>query len=183
MVNSCGFCLASGSLCSIWLKRRQGWKVGMQIDIQNSCWQHNNQVQLSLTSFAKSINSSPCTNIPIMCSLCPATSDAMWKYNLEMHLKTVHPTANASDYCALYKVKKSKFIALKNLFNSKPWWTTRHICNLGNISILEAHSSHIAVRYANLFDGRFGCSCYGASSCSFILLEQTQLYGPSSWSW
>ena len=153
VVNPCGFCLAPGSLCSVRLKKGQGRKVGMQIDMQNSRCQHNNQVRLSLTGFAKSTDSSPCTNIPITCPLCPAASDAVWKYNLEAHLKIVHPTANTSEYEALYNVSKSEFVALKNLFNSKPRWTAKRIRDLGNINISEAHSSRIAVRYTNLCDG------------------------------
>jgi hypothetical protein len=120
VVNPCGFCLAPGSLCSVRLKKEQGKKVGMQIDMQNSRCQHNNQVRLSLTGFAKSTDSSPCTNIPITCPLSPAASNAVWKYNLEAHLKIIHPTANTSKYEALYEVSKSEFIALKNLYNSKP---------------------------------------------------------------
>jgi hypothetical protein len=120
VVNPCGFCLAPGSLCSVRLKKEQGKKVEMQIDMQNSRCQHNNQVRLSLTGFAKSTDSSPCTNIPITCPLSPAASNAVWKYNLEAHLKIIHPTANTSKYEALYEVSKSEFIALKNLYNSKP---------------------------------------------------------------
>ena len=161
MDNSCGFCLAPGSLCSICLKKGQGRKVGMQIDMQHSHCQHNNQVWLSLISFAKSTDSSPCTNILIMCPLCPAASNAVWKYNLETHLKTIHPTANTSEYAALYKISKSEFVSLKNLFNSKPQWTAKCIRDLGNVNISEAHSSHVAVRpgYTYLF--------YGTSTLAF----------------
>lgn len=112
-----GFCLAPGSLCSVRLKKGQGRKVGMQIDVQNSRCQHNNQVKLLLTSFAKSSDVSPCTNIPIICPLCPAASDAVWKYNLEAHLKTVHSTANVSEY--------NSYIALYTKSVSPNGWPSR----------------------------------------------------------
>jgi hypothetical protein len=151
VANPCGFCLAPGSLCSVRLKKGQGRKAGMQIDLQNSRCQHNNQVKLSLNSFAKSTDASPCTNIPIMCPLCPAASDAVWKYNLEAHLKTVHSTANISEYKAHYEISKSEQVALKAAFLSKPRWTAKRIRNLVNINVSEAHSLRLSLRYLDLF--------------------------------
>jgi hypothetical protein len=148
--NPCGFCLSPGSLCSVRLKKGQGRKVGMQIDLQNSRCQYNNQVKLSLKTFSKSTSASPCTNVPIMCPLCPTTSDAVWKYNLESHLKTVHPTANISEYRTYYEISKSEFVALKNAFTSKPRWTAKRIRSLVNINISEAHSSRVALRCVGL---------------------------------
>jgi hypothetical protein len=148
VVNPCGFCLAPGSLCSVQLKKGQGRKVGMQIDLQNTRCQHSNQVKLSLTSFAKSTNASPCTNVPISCPLCPASSEAVWKYNLEAHLKAVHPTASIAEYKELYEISKSERVALKAAYISKPRWTAKRIRDLGNIDISEAHSSRVVLRYA-----------------------------------
>jgi hypothetical protein len=148
VTNPCGFCLAPGPLCSVRIKKGQGRKVGMQIDIQNSRCQHNNQVKLSLSSFAKSSEASPCTNTPIICPLCPAASDAVWKYNLEVHLRTVHPTANIFEYKSLYEIGKSEWVALKKAFLSKPRWTAKRIRDLGHINVSEAHSSRVASRYA-----------------------------------
>lgn len=148
VVNPCGFCLALGSLCLVQLKKGQFWKVGMQIDLQNTHCQHSNQVKLSLTSFAKSTSASPCTNVPILCPLCPASSEAMWKYNLEAHLKVVHPTASIAEHKELYEISKSEWVALKAAFILKPRWTAKCICDLGNINISKAHSSHVVLRYA-----------------------------------
>jgi hypothetical protein len=150
--NPCGFCLAPGSLCSVRLKKGQGRNVGMQIDLKNSRCQHNNQVRLSLKAFSKSTSASPCTNVPITCPLCPTASDAVWKYNLESHLRNIHPTANISEYQVLYEISKSEFVALKNVFASKPRWTAKRIRSLVNISISEAHSSRIALRCVSQTD-------------------------------
>ena len=78
--------------------------------------------------------------------------DAVWKYNLESHLKTVHPTANISEYRALYEISKSEIVALKNAFASKPRWTAKRIRSLVNINISEAHSSRVALRCVGLSD-------------------------------
>jgi hypothetical protein len=146
VADPCGFCLALGPLCSVRLKKGHGRKVGMQIDVHNSRCQHNNQVKLSLDSFAKLTATTPCTNIPLQCPICPAVSDAVWKYNLESHLKTVHPTASITQYKDLYEITKSESVALKRLFNSKPRWTAKRIRDLGNINVSEAHSSRVALR-------------------------------------
>jgi hypothetical protein len=65
-------------------------------------------------------------------------------------LKTVHSTANTSEYKSIYEISKSEWVALKNAFISKPRWTAKRVRDLGNINVSEAHSSRVALRYVDL---------------------------------
>jgi hypothetical protein len=58
--------------------------------------------------------SSPCSNVPINCPLCPSGSAAVWKYNLEGHLVDVHPMSNKDEHKHLYSLAPLERGALKS---------------------------------------------------------------------
>jgi hypothetical protein len=147
----CGFCLMPGGLCVVRLKKGKGRKAQFpQLDFDNTKCQRNNQVKLSIKAFRKSTKSSPCTNIPINCPLCPSGSNAIWKYNLQDHIASVHPTANVDEYKTLFEIEKAEKVLLKQKWQSKPRWTPRRFRNLGEINISEAHRAVLATRYVNI---------------------------------
>lgn len=48
------------------------------------------------TSALKGSKTTPCTNVPVICELCiqpnnSKTIPAVWRYNLEVHIKAFHP--------------------------------------------------------------------------------------------
>ncbi|KAJ6575901.1 hypothetical protein B0H10DRAFT_1717438, partial [Mycena sp. CBHHK59/15] len=91
----CGFCLSTGSFCSILLKKRKGRDGANQIDMnQSRC---PNLVNLGLANTAKSSDKRPCTNVPLYCPI-PSCADVIWKYNLKNHIQKTHPSANILTY-------------------------------------------------------------------------------------
>lgn len=139
--NPCGLCLNRGSLCAIWLVRRG--KSGDQVDMVNS--RCPNLYKISLKQAAKFSKTSPCTNIPIRCPLCPKVSDAIWKYNLRSHIAKVHG-GDVSLYQDLYTVSDDECVLMKAAFLSKPRKTRRKKAAQNLLKISEAHSTRVALR-------------------------------------
>ena len=86
----CGFCGQDG--CVTQLKERK--KGGLSI-ISNCPYHY---VGMNYKSAAKFSKSSPCTNIPIHCPLCPTSISGdpptIWKYNPLYHLASEHSTGS-----------------------------------------------------------------------------------------
>ncbi|KIJ12646.1 hypothetical protein PAXINDRAFT_82548, partial [Paxillus involutus ATCC 200175] len=81
----CGFCGQSGHPVRL---TKEGKKRTFQLS--SSC---PLAITFSLGVAATSTKNSPSTNVPIRCSICPATSGdraVVWKYNMAHHLGTVH---------------------------------------------------------------------------------------------
>ena len=112
------FCLNTGPLCSIRLAKGKGTKGTKTVDVIHS--RCPNVTKLSITSAAKCIESSPCTNVPLDYPLCLPGSDAVWKYNLVAHIKSVHPTATLKKYTSLAEISQLERTRLKQRFNANP---------------------------------------------------------------
>jgi hypothetical protein len=83
---ACGFCRQSS--CPIHLKKKNN-----QPESDFTCTH-----PFSLAPAAKFTTSSPCTNHPMPCTLCPLDDitrlhPAIWKYNFPEHLATCHSAA------------------------------------------------------------------------------------------
>ncbi|KAJ6565398.1 hypothetical protein B0H10DRAFT_2029831, partial [Mycena sp. CBHHK59/15] len=61
---------------------------------------------------------SPCTNAPAICPLSPCP-DVVWKYNLEHHIRNVHPTASITNYESHYGLAEGEEAALKAVSKAK----------------------------------------------------------------
>jgi hypothetical protein len=70
-------------------------------------------------------------------------SDAVWKYNLLAHFKSVHPTATLEKYSSLAEISQLERTRLKQLFNAKPRASKKKVVT--NIRISIAHSSQRAL--------------------------------------
>jgi hypothetical protein len=142
----CGFCLLPDSRCIVRLKKGRGQKGSHHINWDNTICQHGNKVSLSIKTFQKSTTTSPCTNIPMNCPICPSGSNAIWKYNLQNHITTVHPTANIEEYKTLFEVSKFERVMLKQWWRAKPRFSPCRFRNLGDIHISDAHCACLATR-------------------------------------
>ncbi|KAF8234069.1 hypothetical protein L208DRAFT_1263736, partial [Tricholoma matsutake] len=79
----CGLCLRLSPMCRLNLKKGHGATVGYNININSSTC--INLVRFKCTTAACSSDASPCSNVPIICPLCPAKSPVVWTYNLCTH--------------------------------------------------------------------------------------------------
>lgn len=138
--NPCGFCLNTGSLCSIYLTITSKNTV---IDMEGSKCPHLRKLHL-LPASKHNPPSSPCTNHPLVCPLCPPKSPTVWKYNLRSHIINVHPTADINLYMQYFDINESERTLMKRAFKVKP----RRVKRNEGISLLtsDAHSTCSALR-------------------------------------
>lgn len=148
--NPCGFCCTAGDACTVRIKKGKGRIVGLQIDIVNSRCIRGNVVKISLAPAHKSASTARCTNIPLLCPLCPPGSPAIWKYNLSAHINRVHPTANGIEYQELYKIATIERGALKAQWIAPRRYNARALQDLGGVTISESHSARLALRYVSM---------------------------------
>jgi hypothetical protein len=86
--NPCGFCGLDGCLTQLLEKKGGGFTI------TSNCPYHYVQMQYRVAvQFSKS---SPCTNVPIQCPICPTlvskAPQTIWKYNALFHLTSEHAT-------------------------------------------------------------------------------------------
>jgi hypothetical protein len=84
--NPCGFCGISPP-CPVYILKKSRTKY-----IASDCPDFH---ECKYGAAIKSSNANPSTNIPIICTLCPpdrtrAQQPAIWKYNMDHHLRTRH---------------------------------------------------------------------------------------------
>ncbi|KAF8230112.1 hypothetical protein L208DRAFT_1283570, partial [Tricholoma matsutake] len=80
----CGLYLHPSPICRLNLKKGCGTTAGYNIDINSSTC--ISLVRFNCTTAACS-SDAPCSNVPIICPLCPAKSPVVWTYNLCTHIQ------------------------------------------------------------------------------------------------
>lgn len=130
--NLCGLCLSNG-LCTFQFVPSS---KGSSVDVKASqCPSIRN---FSIKSAAKYTETSPCTNHPLICPLCPEKSAGVWKYNLRSHLVDKHG-ANPELYLTLFQLHPDEKIKLKAVFQAVP--RQSKISKEVYLPASEAHSS------------------------------------------
>ena len=84
---TCGKSTMHGN-CAVTLTRHRN-----SFQIASTCPEFSG---ITYTSALKGSKTTPCTNVPVICDLCvqPTNSNtipAVWRYNLDAHVKTMHP--------------------------------------------------------------------------------------------
>ena len=140
-------------LCAFYLRKGRGATSAHQIDFRTS--RCPNLINKFLYAAASTESThSPCTNVPVVCPLCPSTSSAVWKYNMKTHLMKTHPSIRSSDVLTAYAISDSEKVALRL------WWDKRHKVprqrRKGNVTqipltISEAHSSRQVLSYVSKY--------------------------------
>jgi hypothetical protein len=70
----CGLCLRPSSLCHFWVGKGKG-TTGKPRITKSTCV---NSLRFNYATAAESTEASPCSNIPISCSLCSKDDPAVW---------------------------------------------------------------------------------------------------------
>ena len=143
--NLCGLCFHEGG-CIFYLTKKHGLdQTGVKINLRDS-------VCPRLSSFTyktppESKPNSPCSNVPIYCPVCPDCAPAVWKYNMQYHMQTMHPETT-DHYASLWQISPSKIAILHVLWSDctdthrRTWTRTKKITH----SISEAHCSRLTMR-------------------------------------
>ncbi|KAF8235412.1 hypothetical protein L208DRAFT_1257409, partial [Tricholoma matsutake] len=93
----CGLCLRPLQLCQFYLAKGRGTNGNLRIDQKTSkgCLVKMNY---SYGIAAESTASSPCSNVPIHCPICPKTDPTIWKYFMRVHFEEKHKTFDLTKY-------------------------------------------------------------------------------------
>lgn len=114
----CGLCLRPSSLCRYFVVKGRGAKASLRIDTQRSSGCQRS-VNYQYARAASSVKTAPCSNVPLVCPLCPKSDPAVWKYNLEHHLIHRHSVNASKQYMHLWEIKQDERDAMKFI------WTNR----------------------------------------------------------
>lgn len=139
----CGLCFRPSPFCVFYLRKGKGAGASNQIDVKKSrC--PNLLLSFSYHSAATESTSSPCTNVPVSCPLCPATSGMIWKYNMKTHFAIKHPSAVYGSYSDPYIISESEREGLLTKWKKRHTKKQRSKAGVkwkNKLLISEAHSS------------------------------------------
>ncbi|KAF8059244.1 hypothetical protein FPV67DRAFT_1426519 [Lyophyllum atratum] len=142
----CGFCLCPSALCRFFLTKGKGAHGNIKIDKtrSQSC---PNMLNFTYAIASESKPSSPCSNVPISCPLCPKTSPAVWQYNWKHHFASAHPAASFANYSSTAEHTNFEKFEMKRV-----WDDRRNIAvKRAKKDVSVAHSSHVSLRYDKHF--------------------------------
>ena len=145
----CGLCLRPSPLCKFYLKKTKGAGASEQVDFaKSSC---ANKVHFSYAVASSSTSSSPSSNVPLRCPICPVAEPCVWRYNLVHHMRAKHPTISLNPYAPLWELTNAEKRLLKEVWENrhKEKKTRKSRKNQSSTLIIsEAHSSRLTLRYA-----------------------------------
>jgi hypothetical protein len=111
----CGLCLRPSQLCQYYLAKGKGANRNLRINLKTSkgCLIKMNY---SYGIAAESTASSPCSNVPIHCPICPKTNPAIWKYFMKVHFEEKHKTLDLTKYEHIWKLSNFKKSEMKKIW-------------------------------------------------------------------
>ena len=143
----CGLCLRPSPHCVFYLKRGKGAGTSDQVDFTKS--KCTNKVHFSYAIASLSTPSSPCSNVPLRCPICPASEPCVWRYNLLYHMRAKHPAISLTLYESLWQITGTETYLIKETWlNRHKQKKTRKSRNdkTSSLIVSEVHSSRLALR-------------------------------------
>ena len=92
----CRLCPHPSPMCQIYLSK--GCKITRRVLIDWAKSTCPNLIHSNYKSMAQSLDQSPCSIVPVNCSLCSAGSQAIWMYSLHAHYHTHHELSSAAHF-------------------------------------------------------------------------------------
>ena len=146
----CGFCLRPAPMCQIYVMKGHG--TGGKSTVNRSKSKCPNLVRFNYKNAAQSSERSPCSNVPVNCTLCPENSPAVWTYSLQSHYQEHHRQESVADFPTHQELSRSEKDGMERVwatrFNQRGSYQTKKRRRLGNnppLSISEAHRSRFLV--------------------------------------
>ncbi|KAJ8089166.1 hypothetical protein PM082_014414 [Marasmius tenuissimus] len=118
LLEPCGLCLRPSPTCAIYLEKGRGHNGRLRVDRKRSTC--SNLLSFSYTAAAQSTDNSPCSNVPLICSLCPSGDPAVWKYNMKEHIAIKHAPITPANYKSLWEIGCEERDAMRKI------WKNRH---------------------------------------------------------
>jgi hypothetical protein len=109
----CAACAsANGNCASFYLAKGKGVNGNLIINQKTSkgCLVKMNY------SYGIVAESSPCSNVPIYCPICPKTDPALWKYFMKVHFEKKHKTLDLTRYESLWKLSNFERSEMKKMW-------------------------------------------------------------------
>ncbi|KAK6984091.1 hypothetical protein R3P38DRAFT_2663109 [Favolaschia claudopus] len=123
----CGTCLRPSPMCTLFYKSRRGATATRQVDWSRSTCGRPIAFNMASAAVSKDADS-PCSNIPVQCSLCDQNSPLVWTYNLEAHCREFH-RRTSGPFTYRSPVRNGDFIAYEISANERKWmkqkWDSR----------------------------------------------------------
>jgi hypothetical protein len=138
---TCGLCLSNA--CIWYLKTRKKVDAAPRIDTKKTTCP--NYANFSYKCAASSTETSPCSNVPVLCPRCPAGSPAIWSYNMEAHHEGEHPHA-PSGTVDQYKLTAFETAKMKLLWKKRSILPQVRRKNAGALIISDAHRACMVLR-------------------------------------
>lgn len=141
----CSLCLQPPLLCQYFLKKGKGAKANLKVDDVRSkgCRLKVNFTYGTAMKYTKSL---PCTNVPVICPICPADEPAIWRYFLKGHMYSKHKKELADKHCKLWYISKVESNAIKKKYSQRASLGVVTEPKSVPLKVSEAHRSRIPER-------------------------------------
>ena len=144
----CGLCLRPSQLCRFYLAKGKGAKGNLRINqkASNGCLVKMNY---SYGIAAESTASSPCSNVPIHCPVCPKADAAIWKYSMKVHFEEKHTTLDLTKYEQLWKLSNFERSEMKKIWAKRGRASVKRTkkSKIPPLVISENHRAQIPATY------------------------------------
>ncbi|KAI0257783.1 hypothetical protein BC834DRAFT_793882, partial [Gloeopeniophorella convolvens] len=143
----CGLCLQSFVVCRVYLKKGRGRNGGLSIHRDRTTCP--NEIKFSYNIASKSSASSPCSNVPLYCPICPSGSSAVWRYNLKAHFAHLHESVPINTYEDLWTLSETELQGMKIVWKdrTKQIEPRKKRSETTHLVISEVHSSRNTAKY------------------------------------
>lgn len=145
----CGLCLRPAPMCQVYVTKGRGNAGKTSVDRSKS--KCPNLARFNYKNAAQSSKRSPCSNVPVVCTLCPPGSPAVWTYSLQSHYEGRHRLFSPQYYPTRVELSRSEKDGMERLWNARfdlrgtyrP--KKRKLGNKPPLSISEAHRSRLLI--------------------------------------
>jgi hypothetical protein len=151
----CGLCLRPSPLCQLFLKKGRGAHASLTVNqaVSKGCLI---KLKYSYGVASESTASSPCSNVPIHCPLCPKSDAAIWRYFFKVHFQQKHPNAPFAKYENIWKLTAFELTEMKRIWANRMKVTVKRTkkSKLPPLTISEDHRAQIPAapaRYSIIF--------------------------------
>ena len=149
----CGLCLCPSPLCQFFLGKGKGRNGKVKINQKTSrgCLMKMNY---SYSVAVESTASSPCSNVPIHCPICPKSDPAIWKYFMKLHFEEKHKVL-LTKYEHLWKLSNFERTEMKKIWVKRGRVTAKRTrkANQPMLVVSEKHRAQIPSMYINFITG------------------------------
>ena len=108
----CGLCLRPAPMCQIYLMKGRH-------SVDRSKSRCPNLVRFNYKNASESSKRSPCSNVPVDCTICPPGSPAVWTYSLHSHYRERHRITSALHFPTRVELSQSEKNGMKQVWDSR----------------------------------------------------------------